>query len=173
SNGSTATSGTTGSSVTSSSTGTSTGTTGSAVTTGTGGATTLGSTSAGGASNTGGATNTGDATATTTGGQMVTEGPCDVYEAGGTPCVGAYSTIRRLSSTYTGPLYQVRSGSNAMNTGSGGELHDIGQTPEGFADTAAQDAVCQNTFCTISLVYDQSGRGNDLPVAKAGLSNGG
>jgi non-reducing end alpha-L-arabinofuranosidase len=154
-----------------------------AVTTGTSGTTTGGDvttngTSAGGAGNTdGGVTNTDGAAnttgAATTGGGMVTEGPCDIYAAAGTPCVGAYSTIRRLSSTYTGPLYQVRSGSNAMNTGSGGQTHDIGQTADGFADAAAQDAVCQNTFCTISLMYDQSGRGNDLPVAKAGLSNGG
>ena len=141
-----------------------------------GGMTTNGTT-AGGAGNTdGGVTNTGDATTTgsaTTGGNMVTEGPCDIYGAAGNECVAAYSTIRRLSSTYTGPLYQVRSGSNAMNTGSGGETHDIGQTADGFADADAQDAVCNGTFCTISILYDQSGRGNDLTAAKGGRSDGG
>lgn len=44
-------------------------------------------------------------------------GPCDVYRDAGQPCVAAYSTVRRLSSTYTGPLYQVRSGSSEQNTG--------------------------------------------------------
>jgi hypothetical protein len=100
-------------------------------------------------------------------------GPCDVYKAGGTPCVAAYSTIRRLVSTYTGPLYQVRSGSNAMNTGTGGQTHDIGMTADGFADAAAQDAVCKSSFCTVSLMYDQSGRENHLPVAKKGRADGG
>lgn len=146
-------------------------------TTGSGGATTNGTTAGGAGNIDGGMTNAGGASSSTggatTGGVVVSEGPCDIYEAAGTPCVAAYSTIRRLSSAYTGPLYQVRSGSSDMNTGSGGETHDIGQTADGFADAAAQDAVCQNTFCTISLMYDQSGRGNDLPVAKAGLSNGG
>lgn len=122
----------------------------------------VGGSPAGGAMSSGGAPPMGGA-----------EGPCDIYEAGGTPCVGAYSTVRRLLSTYTGPLYQVRSGSNAQNTGSGGETHDIGITADGFADAAAQDAVCQGTLCTISLIYDQTGRGNDLPVAKKGRSDGG
>jgi hypothetical protein len=107
------------------------------------------------------------------GGAAGAMGPCDVYKAAGTPCVAAYSTIRRIVSTYTGPLYQVRSGSSAMNTGSGGETHDIGITADGFADAAAQDAVCKGTFCTVSLMYDQSGRGNNLPVAKRGRSDGG
>jgi hypothetical protein len=46
-------------------------------------------------------------------------------------------------------------------------------TADGFADAAAQDAVCGGTTCTISLMYDQSGMGNDLPVAKRGRSDGG
>jgi non-reducing end alpha-L-arabinofuranosidase len=101
------------------------------------------------------------------------EGPCDVYAAAGTPCVAAYSTVRAIFSEYDGPLYQVRSGSSAENTGSGGETHDIGMNAAGFADAAAQDAVCAGTLCTISLLYDQSGRGNHLPVAKRGRSDGG
>src|SRR3982750_4345193 len=36
------------------------------------------------------------------------QGPCDLYAAGGTPCVAAHSTTRVLLSTYAGPLYQVR-----------------------------------------------------------------
>jgi hypothetical protein len=81
--------------------------------------------------------------------------------------------IRSLSSSYTGPLYQVRSGSNAQNTGSGGELHDIGQTADGYGDAAAQDAVCGGTTCTVSILYDQSGMGNDIIVGTRGNSAGG
>ena len=100
-------------------------------------------------------------------------GPCDIYQDAGQPCVAAYSTVRRLSSTYAGPLYQIRSGSSEQNTGSGGETHDIGQTSDGFADAAAVDAACAGTICTVSLLYDQSGKGNHLPVAKKGIPFGG
>jgi len=101
------------------------------------------------------------------------DGPCDIYAAGSTPCAAAYSTIRRINSKYTGFLYQVRSGSSAKNTGTGGMTKDIGQTADGFADTAAQDAFCANTVCTFSLLYDQSGNDNHLPVAKKGNTAGG
>ncbi len=100
-------------------------------------------------------------------------GPCDIYAEAGTPCVAAYSMVRRLSSDYSGPLYQVRSGSSVENTGVGGELHDIGMTSAGLGDASAQDAVCKDTICTVSLLYDQSGNGNHLPVAPRGLSSGG
>ena len=33
-------------------------------------------------------------------------GPCDIYRAGGTPCVAAHSTVRALFGA--GPLYQLR-----------------------------------------------------------------
>ena len=32
------------------------------------------------------------------------EGPCDVYERGGAPCVAAHSTTRALYAAYDGPL---------------------------------------------------------------------
>jgi hypothetical protein len=110
-----------------------------------------------------------------TGGSTDITGPCDIYAAANTPCVGAYSMVRVLSSTYSGPLYQVRSGApNAdRNTGSGGTTHDIGMTADGFADAAQQDAVCNGTTCTVSILYDQSGRGNHLTVAPAGCYTGG
>jgi hypothetical protein len=60
-----------------------------------------------------------------------------------------------------------------MNTGSGGMLKDIPMLADGFADTAVQDAFCANTVCTVSLLYDHTGNGNHLPVAKKGLSAGG
>jgi hypothetical protein len=128
--------------------------------------------SAGGSANT--ATNDAGITAGAGGsGPVVTtrgDGPCDVYAAGNTPCVAAYSTIRALSSTYDGPLYQVRRGApNAFqNTGTGGQTQDIGMLPNGFADAAAQQAFCLGQSCTFSVLYDQSGRGNDITVAKRG-----
>jgi hypothetical protein len=83
-------------------------------------------------------------------------GPCDIYAAGGTPCVAAHSTTRALSVSYNGPLYQVMRQSD-------GKTLDIGLVPPsasdagGYADAAAQDAFCANTLCVISLIYDQSG----------------
>jgi len=128
----------------------------------------------GGAVGSGGDAGVGGARGGATGGESAAgEGPCDVYAGHGTPCVAAYSMVRRLSSSYAGPLYQVRSGSSAENTGSGGTTHDIGMTADGFADAAAQDAVCGGTTCTVSLLYDQSGHDNHLPVAKKGRSDGG
>jgi len=89
-------------------------------------------------------------------------GPCDIYASGGTPCVAAHSTVRALYSGYSGKLYQVRRASNNQTT-------DIGTLePGGFADAAAQDAFCARTSCTITIIYDQSGRGNHLTPAPAG-----
>ena len=133
-----------------------------------------GSTASGGGDGSGGEATSGDGDGSGGGGTVTAdEGPCDIYNEAGNECVAAYSTIRRLLSTYDGPLYQVRSGSRALNTGAGGMLHDIAQTADGFADKAAVDAACRATTCTVSKLYDQSGRGNDLIVAKAGLSAGG
>ncbi len=101
------------------------------------------------------------------------DGPCDIYAAANTPCGAAYSTVRALSKTYTGYLYQVRNGSSSMNTGTGGMTKDIGMTADGFADTATQDAFCMGSTCTFSLLYDQSGNGNNLKAGTKGLSNGG
>jgi hypothetical protein len=98
------------------------------------------------------------------------EGSCDIYAAAGTPCIAAYSMVRALSSTYTGALYQVRRGAPnpLQNTGTGGETLDIGILPNGFADRAAQDAFCGTQPCTVSVLFDQSGQGSNLTVAKAG-----
>src|SRR5205814_277462 len=43
-------------------------------------------------------------------------GPCDIYAAGGTPCVAAHSTTRALFSGYGGRLYQVRRASDGATT---------------------------------------------------------
>jgi non-reducing end alpha-L-arabinofuranosidase len=127
---------------------------------------------AGGAANTGNAGAGGAAGSGGSGSVMTARGtgPCDLYAAANTPCVAAYSMVRALSSTHEGPLYQVRRGApNGLeNTGIGGETQDIGMLSNGFADAAAQIAFCADQTCTVSVLYDQSGQGNNLTVAKAG-----
>ncbi|MEU4366591.1 arabinofuranosidase catalytic domain-containing protein [Micromonospora chersina] len=82
--------------------------------------------------------------------------PCDIYASGGTPCVAAHSTTRALYQAYAGNLYQVRRSSDSST-------RNIGVlTAGGTANAAAQDSFCANTTCVITVVYDQSGRGNDL-----------
>jgi non-reducing end alpha-L-arabinofuranosidase len=88
--------------------------------------------------------------------QAATTLPCDIYAAGGTPCVAAHSTTRALFGAYNGPLYQVRRSSD-------GTTRNVGLlTAGGSANAAAQDSFCAGTSCVITVVYDQSGRGNDL-----------
>ena len=94
-----------------------------------------------------------------------TEGPCDIYRQGGTPCVAAHSTTRLLNSRYKGPLYQV------VRDFDGKKL-DIFPTEEGYADAAAQDHFCEGTIGRISIIYDQSGLGNDLLPAPPGTFQG-
>ena len=115
----------------------------------------------GGASGRGGTTGLGGTTgagATTAAGT----GPCDIYASGNTPCVAAHSTVRVLASAYKGSLYQVR---RALDN----TTKDIGILASGgFADSSVQDTFCSGTTCTISIIYDQSGKGNDLSKAPAG-----
>src|SRR5690348_8832718 len=96
------------------------------------------------------------ATATAGTAQAATQGPCDIYAAGGTPCVAAHSTTRALYAAYNGSLYQVRraSDSSTLNIG----VLSAG----GYANAAAQDSFCAGTSCVITVIYDQSGRGNNL-----------
>jgi len=147
--------------------------------TGTGGSGTGGSGTGGtgmGGMSTGGSAGSGTAGMSAGGSGGATargDGPCDIYATASTPCAAAYSTVRALSKGYSGPLYQVRNGSSSMNTGTGGMTKDIGQTADGFADTASQDSFCSGSTCTFSILYDQSGNGNDLTRGSKGLSNGG
>jgi hypothetical protein len=161
----------------------STGTGGSATGGGTGGGATGGSTGGGvtgGSSGSGGAATggglgsggTAGGGGDATGGSASITGPCDIYAAASpaTPCVAAYSTTRLLHSQYGGPLYQVRAGGDKRGTG--GTLQDIGTNADGFADAAAVDEFCGTSVCTVSILYDQSGHGNDLRVAPAGCYPG-
>ena len=115
----------------------------------------------GGVSGTGGSgPRTCTGTPTTTSG--MTGGPCDIYAADGSQCIAAHSTVRALYAAYNGPLYQVRKTAD-------GSTMDIGVlSPGGFASSADQDAFCGTAACTISIIYDQSGMGNNLTKAPAG-----
>ncbi|MCZ7436936.1 RICIN domain-containing protein [Micromonospora sp. WMMC241] len=93
-------------------------------------------------------------------------GPCDLYAAGGTPCVAAHSTTRALYGAYAGPLYQVRRASDNAT-------RDVAPLAAGdVANAATQDAFCAGTSCLISVIYDQSGRGNHLTQAPPGGFSG-
>jgi len=132
-----------------------------------------GAAGSGGSGPTGGATGSGgaaDAGGTLDGaGGSAASGPCDLYQAGNTPCVAAHSTVRALYGAYSGSLYQVRRASDKTTK-------DIGLlTAGGYANSATQDSFCSGTTCTISVIYDQSPNGNHLTKAPAGgwLNNGG
>ena len=81
--------------------------------------------------------------------------------------------VRALSKTYSGPLFQVRSPSSNKNQGTGGTTTDIGMLADGYADTAAVDAACGSNYCTVSILYDQSGNKNDIKRAPKGNTSGG
>jgi Alpha-L-arabinofuranosidase B, catalytic/Alpha-L-arabinofuranosidase B (ABFB) domain/Concanavalin A-like lectin/glucanases superfamily/Lamin Tail Domain len=102
------------------------------------------------------------------------QGPCDIYAAGGTACVAAYSTTRALYASYNGPLYQVRrlSDNAVKNIGIVAPRVLPSPDPGGYADAAAQDAFCANTTCVITRIYDQSPNHNDLAQAPRGTFSG-
>ena len=85
--------------------------------------------------------------------------PCDIYAAGGTPCVAAHSTTRALFAAYDGPLYQIQRSSDKSYL-------DVGVLAAGgYANAAAQVSFCSGTTCTITKLYDQSSKHNDLPIS--------
>jgi len=99
------------------------------------------------------------------------EGPCDVYAAAGDPCAAAHSTTRALSKDYNGPLYQV------MRLSDGAKL-DIGVVQAtaadagGYADAQKQDEFCKDTYCWITVIYDQTDNANHLLQAPRGGFSG-
>ena len=92
------------------------------------------------------------------------KGPCDIYAEDGGPCVAAHSTVRALYATYAGPLYQLRKASDDS------KMDIMPVAPGGLAKGADQDTFCGTSGCTISIIYDQSGRGNHLTKAPAGMA---
>ena len=102
------------------------------------------------------------------------QGPCDIYAAAGDPCAAAHSTTRALYAAYNGPLYQVlrQSDGKTLDIGvvrpTASPVADAG----GYADAAAQDAFCANTYCWIAIIYDQSPKHNHLTQAPRGGFSG-
>ena len=102
------------------------------------------------------------------------QGPCDIYAAAGDPCVAAHSTTRALYASYNGPLYQVlrQSDGKTLDIGvvqpAASPVADAG----GYANAAAQDTFCANTYCWITTIYDQSSKHNDLIQAPRGGFSG-
>ena len=98
------------------------------------------------------------------------EGPCDIYAAAGDPCVAAHSTTRALYASYNGPLYQVmrQSDGKTLDIGVVQPVASPDPDPGGYADAAAQDRFCSNTYCWITSIYDQSPKHNNLTQAPRG-----
>ncbi|GAB1691151.1 arabinofuranosidase catalytic domain-containing protein [Krasilnikovia sp. M28-CT-15] len=97
-------------------------------------------------------------------GLAATSLPCDIYGAAGTPCVAAHSTVRALFAAYAGPLYQLTRASDRAT-------HDVGLLAVGgYANAGDHDAFCNGTTCSITRIYDQSTRHNDLTVSPAGTA---
>ncbi len=96
-------------------------------------------------------------------------GPCDILLSKSTPCVAAYSTVRVLLSTYTGPLYQVTYADDTSTP----PTMNILPLSDGYANAASQDSFCAGHVCFISILYDQSSDSsgpnhNDLSRAPGG-----
>src|SRR4051812_3979857 len=102
------------------------------------------------------------------------QGPCDIYAAGGSPCVAAHSTTRALYASYKDPLYRVMRLSDKRAKDIGVVAPRAVPSPDagGYADAAAQDAFCVNTVCLVTKVYDQSRNHNDLTQAPRGGFSG-
>jgi hypothetical protein len=102
------------------------------------------------------------------------KGPCDIYAAAGNPCAAAHSTTRALYASYNGPLYQVlrQSDGKSLDIGVAQPVASPAPDAGGYANAAAQDAFCANTYCWISKIYDQSPNHNDLTQAPRGGFSG-
>jgi len=102
------------------------------------------------------------------------QGPCDIYAAAGDPCVAVHSTTRALYASYNGPLYQVLRHSDGKTLDISVVQPVAAPVPDagGYADAAALDAFCANTYCWITTIYDQSPKHNDLTQAPRGGFSG-
>ena len=102
------------------------------------------------------------------------QGPCDIYATAGDSCAAAHSTTRALYASYNGPLYQVLRQSDGKTLDIGVVQPVASPVPDagGYADAAAQDRFCANTYCWITTVYDQTPKHNDLTQAPRGGFSG-
>lgn len=99
--------------------------------------------------------------------RVVSAAPCDIYASGDTPCVAAHSTTRALFDNYLGPLYQIKRDSDGTTT-------DVSPFSQGgSADSNVHDFFCSGTSCVITIIYDQSDRGNHLTQAPPGGNGNG
>jgi len=81
--------------------------------------------------------------------------PCDLYASVGTPCVAAHSTVRALFSAYTGT--STRSGARRIT-----QLRHRRALCGRLCQRPPHRSFCSGTTCVITIIYDQSGRGNNL-----------
>ncbi len=88
--------------------------------------------------------------------------------------MAAHSTTRALYASYNGPLYQVLRQSDGKTLDIGVVQPVASPSPDagGYANAAAQDAFCANTYCWITTIYDQSPKHNDLTQAPRGGFSG-
>jgi hypothetical protein len=88
--------------------------------------------------------------------------------------VAAHSTTRALYAGYNGPLYQVLRQSDGKTLDIGVVQRVASPVPDtgGYANAAAQDAFCANTYCWITTIYDQSPKRNHLIQAPRGGFSG-
>ena len=96
------------------------------------------------------------------------KGPCDIYGAAGVlrrrPQHDARSLYVLQRSALPGPAPVGRQDPGHGVVAGAAPSRDGG----GYADAAAQDAFCANTYCWITTVYDQSPKHNDLTQAPRG-----
>lgn len=90
------------------------------------------------------------------------QGPCDIYNNAGTPCVAAHSMTRALYGNYNGALYQVLRVADNQTV-------DVGvMAAGGVANAATQDAFCGTQACVVQRIYDQSPMANHLDIGPGG-----
>jgi hypothetical protein len=97
------------------------------------------------------------------------QGPCDIYAAGGTPCVAAHSTTRALYAAYTGRLYQVRRLSDGR-TRDIGVVRSAGSAPsrDCARSSTAHQGTCSPIRATVEATTDQTAR-RPVPVGDRSL----
>ena len=99
------------------------------------------------------------------------EGPCDIYAAAGCPLWPPTAPRARCTPPTTARSTRSCASRTARpwtSASSSPPPTDAG----GYADAAAQDAFCANTYCWITTIYDQSGHGNHLVQAPRGGFSG-
>ena len=86
------------------------------------------------------------------------DGVCDIFAAGGTPCVAAHSMTRSLYASFDGALYRV------LNSATNASL-DVGVVNAGGpADVSVQEQFCGAALCIVERIYDQSPSQNHLGI---------